>query len=315
MTTALGNTLSLSYDTLRRLSSVSLGSLSRQYLYRDISDTQTTTQVATVRYPIAGTSLNYDFNYTYDALGNVTGRTAPRWIMGLKQYINPPERTRRILMDTYLYYSYLKFRHDNQKPVCVIMKSIPWWVWVLLVTSLAELGIGAALSQTDAPKMWYKVAMILSICSLGLLNVGIEYIQIADGDKRYKNYWTRIKGVQDFLLQKGISSQEDVTEIKSRAEQRLAQRKLELKALRESDEKWLQTLAAPQRILCKRFSTKSRISRYQCAGWGLIPLGYISPGRLGRYARRMRRECRLSLPGILFQRDQPTFRSANMISN
>ena len=24
--------------------------------------------------------------------------------------------------------------------------------------------------------------------------------------------------------------------------------------------------AAPQRILCKRFSTKSRISRYQCAG-------------------------------------------------
>ena len=34
---------------------------------------------------------------------------------------------------------------------------------------------------------------------------------------------------------------------------------------------------------------------------GLIPLGYNSPGRLGRYARRVRRECRLSLPGILFQ--------------
>ena len=60
-------------------------------------------------------------------------------------------------------------------------------------------------------------------------------------------------------------------------------------------------ITVPQRILCKRFSTKSRISRYQCAGWGLIPLGYISPGRLGRYARRMRRECRRSLPGILFQ--------------
>ena len=25
-------------------------------------------------------------------------------------------------------------------------------------------------------------------------------------------------------------------------------------------------LVAPQRILCKRFSTKSRISRFQCAG-------------------------------------------------
>ena len=50
-------------------------------------------------------------------------------------------------------------------------------------------------------------------------------------------------------------------------------------------------------------------------GGGLIPLGYISPGRLGRYARRMWRECRLSLPGSLFQGDQPAFRSANMSSS
>ena len=63
------------------------------------------------------------------------------------------------------------------------------------------------------------------------------------------------------------------------------------------------------------FSTKSRISRYQCAGWGLIPLVQVTPGRLGRYARRMRRECRHSLPGILFQGDQPAFRSENMISS
>ena len=28
----------------------------------------------------------------------------------------------------------------------------------------------------------------------------------------------------------------------------------------------LRTALAPQRILCKRFSTKSRISRFQCAG-------------------------------------------------
>ena len=77
MTTALGQTLNLSYDSLRRLSSVSVGALTRQYLYRDISDTQTTTQVATVRYPIAGTSLNYDFNYTYDTLGNVSSCALP----------------------------------------------------------------------------------------------------------------------------------------------------------------------------------------------------------------------------------------------
>ena len=44
--------------------------------------------------------------------------------------------------------------------------------------------------------------------------------------------------------------------------------------------------AARQKILCKRYSTKPRISRYQCAYLGLIPLGHRFPGRLGRYARR-----------------------------
>lgn len=43
---------------------------------------------------------------------------------------------------------------------------------------------------------------------------------------------------------------------------------------------------ARQKILCKRYSTKPRISRYQCAYLGLIPLGHRFPGRLGRYARR-----------------------------
>ena len=48
---------------------------------------------------------------------------------------------------------------------------------------------------------------------------------------------------------------------------------------------------------------------------GLIPLGQLFPGRVGRYARRVRRECRLSLSGILFQGDQPAWRSPNMISS
>ena len=43
---------------------------------------------------------------------------------------------------------------------------------------------------------------------------------------------------------------------------------------------------ARQKILCKRYSTKPIISRYQCAYLGLIPLGHRFPGRLGRYARR-----------------------------
>jgi len=72
---------------------------------------------------------------------------------------------------------------------------------------------------------------------------------------------------------------------------------------------------ARRKILCKRISTKSRISHYQCACWWLIPPVHISPSRLGRYARRGRCECRPNLPGILLQGNQPAFRSANMISN
>ena len=72
-------------------------------------------------------------------------------------------------------------------------------------------------------------------------------------------------------------------------------------------------LMARQKILCKRISTNSRISHLQCAGLGLIPLVHYSPGRLGRYARRLRCECRPGLPGTLIQGDQPTFRSANRI--
>lgn len=45
-------------------------------------------------------------------------------------------------------------------------------------------------------------------------------------------------------------------------------------------------ISARRKILCKRYSTKPRISRYQCAYLGLIPLGRFFPGRLGRYARR-----------------------------
>ena len=47
---------------------------------------------------------------------------------------------------------------------------------------------------------------------------------------------------------------------------------------------------------------------------GLIPLVNVLPAGW-RYARRVRRECRHNLSGMLFQGDQPTLRSANMISS
>ena len=48
---------------------------------------------------------------------------------------------------------------------------------------------------------------------------------------------------------------------------------------------------------------------------GLIPLGQLSPGRVERYAHRLRCECRSPLLGILFQGDHLALRSANMISS
>lgn len=65
----------MNYDGLRRLSSVGAGVVSKNYTYRDISSTQTTTQVSMLRYPNAGSGIN--FGYTYDASGNIATYTAP----------------------------------------------------------------------------------------------------------------------------------------------------------------------------------------------------------------------------------------------
>lgn len=75
MTTANGNTLTMGYDGLRRLSTVSGGPFNRSYTYRDISGTATTMQVSQLSYPNLGSGLS--FGYTYDALGNIATYTAP----------------------------------------------------------------------------------------------------------------------------------------------------------------------------------------------------------------------------------------------
>ena len=71
MTTGVGNTLTMGYDGLRRLTSVTGGPVSRQYTYRDIDSTKTTMQVASV------TSGGQQFGYTYDSMGNIATYSAP----------------------------------------------------------------------------------------------------------------------------------------------------------------------------------------------------------------------------------------------
>lgn len=152
-------------------------------------------------------------------------------------------------MDTYLYYSYLRFRHNNQKNVRIMLKSIPWWMWTLLLTSFIEVGFGAILYYTAGSGIWYQLLTIASFCSLGLLELGIEYVQITQGDKRYEDFWIRMRSMEAFLAGKGISTTNDIVEVKVRIERRLAQKQQEQKELKQSDEKWLQTLAIPVVLL------------------------------------------------------------------
>ena len=71
MTTGVGTTLTMGYDGLRRLTSVTGGPVTRQYTYRDIDSTRTTMQVASV------TSGGQQYGYTYDSMGNIATFSAP----------------------------------------------------------------------------------------------------------------------------------------------------------------------------------------------------------------------------------------------
>ena len=55
------------------------GIYTRTYTYRDVSDTQTTTQIASVTYSglTDSPSDNLTYSYTYDAVGNIATYTAP----------------------------------------------------------------------------------------------------------------------------------------------------------------------------------------------------------------------------------------------
>ena len=67
-----GNSLQLSYDSLSRLASAGNGVYTRSYTYRDISSTQTTTQVQSLGYTgLSGALSGLTYNYTYNALGNI----------------------------------------------------------------------------------------------------------------------------------------------------------------------------------------------------------------------------------------------------
>ena len=64
--------LTMGYDELRRLSTVTGGVADKTYTYRDITSSNTTTQVASVTYDLP---TDQSFAYTYDSMGNIATYT------------------------------------------------------------------------------------------------------------------------------------------------------------------------------------------------------------------------------------------------
>ena len=64
--------LAMGYDELRRLSTVTGGVAKKTYTYRDITSSNTTTQVASVTYDLP---TDQSYAYTYDSMGNIATYT------------------------------------------------------------------------------------------------------------------------------------------------------------------------------------------------------------------------------------------------
>ena len=72
-----GGSLQLGYDALSRLSTAGNGVYARNYTYRDISTSQTTTQVEKLRYTgLNGALSGLTYSYTYNPLGNIASVTS-----------------------------------------------------------------------------------------------------------------------------------------------------------------------------------------------------------------------------------------------
>ena len=94
-----------------------------------------------------------------------------------------------VLVEIYLYYSYLKFRHDRKKPIWIIIKSFPWWIWLALGASAAGVFTFILSFPTARGELWRKLVIIGSLACIKFANIGIERIQIRESKERMKNFW------------------------------------------------------------------------------------------------------------------------------
>ena len=148
-------------------------------------------------------------------------------------------------METYLYYSYLKFRQDRKKSIRLVIKSIPWWIWLPLLMGIFGTVTFCVTYQNEHGELWRKLMMLVSLACFYFVGIGVETIQIRDSRERLENFWVYIHKVREFLEGSGIRTSEDIAQIKIRIDQKLETLRSNQQVLRERDEKWVQTLAIP----------------------------------------------------------------------
>ncbi len=71
VTTGNGHQLTVVYDSLQRPTKIDGPGLDRNYTYRNISGTQTTSQITSLWYGSTEASAPYRYTYSYNSLGNI----------------------------------------------------------------------------------------------------------------------------------------------------------------------------------------------------------------------------------------------------
>ena len=152
-------------------------------------------------------------------------------------------------METNLYYSYLAFKLEKRKPISMILKNVPWWLWVCFGMMFLCFFVGAVTYTTALGELWRKIVLLAGLFFLYLCCVAIERLQIKSSHETTENYWTYIKSLREFLKDNHVCTYSEIEEIKERIEARVVQSRAELMTLKEHDEKWLQALPIPMAIV------------------------------------------------------------------
>ena len=115
MTTAAGETVSFTYDHLKRITGQSGTVLSAAATYRDLDSTRTTDQISEFKYTGLKDALTY--SYTYDTVGNITQIKENNQILAEYTYDSQNQLIKEELPQSGLTYEYIYDTYGNIRSV------------------------------------------------------------------------------------------------------------------------------------------------------------------------------------------------------